>query len=55
VKVLPVVTAHLARDPRGSKLNFYGVRIRLILMEGEQTYSRGKLIYRINEENNMKT
>ena len=38
VKVLPVVTAHLERDPRGSKLDFYRVRRSLILMEEEQIY-----------------
>ena len=37
VKVLPIVTAHLARDPRVSKPNFYRVRRSLILMEGEKT------------------
>jgi len=36
VRVLPVVTAHLERDPRGSKPNFYRVRRSLILMEGKQ-------------------
>ena len=35
VKVLPIVTAHLARDRRGSKPNFYRVRRSLIFMEGE--------------------
>ena len=52
VKVLPVVTAHLARDPRGSKLDFYRVKRSLILMEGEKTYSRGELFYCRNEESN---
>ena len=31
VKVLLVVTVHLARDPRGSKPDFYRVRRSLIL------------------------
>ena len=31
VKVLPVVTVHLARDPRGSKPDFYRVRLSLLL------------------------
>lgn len=37
VRVLPLVIAHLARDPSGSKPNFYRVRRSLILMEGEKT------------------
>jgi len=52
VKVLPVVTAHLERDPSSSKPEFYRVRRSLILMEGEQTYSRGELFYCRNEEIN---
>ena len=31
VKVLPIVTSHLARDPKGSKPKFYRVRRSLIL------------------------
>ena len=36
VKVLPIIIAHLARDSRGSKPDFYRVRRSLILMEGEK-------------------
>ncbi len=52
VKVLPIVTTHLARDPRGSKTDLYRVRRSLILKEGEKTYSRGVLFYCRNEESN---
>jgi len=31
VKALSVVTAHLVRDPKGSKLDFYRVKISLTL------------------------
>lgn len=52
MKVLLVVTTYLIRDPRGSKLDFYRVRRILILIEEEQTYSRGELFYYKNEERN---
>lgn len=32
VKVLPIVTTYLARDPRGSKPDFYRVRGSLIIL-----------------------
>lgn len=52
VKVLPIVTAHLARDPRGYKLDFYRVKRSLILMEEEKIYSKGELLHCSNAENN---
>ena len=53
VKVLPIITAHLERDPRGSKQDFYRVKRSLILMEEEQIYPKGELLYCRNEEINM--
>lgn len=53
VKVLLVVTAHLARDPWGSKPDLYRVRRRLILMVEEKIYSKGELLYYSNQENNL--
>ena len=53
VEVLPIVTVHLARDPRGSKPDFYRVKRSLILMEEEKIYSKGELFYCSKEENNM--
>jgi len=55
VKVLPVVTTHLERDPRGSKPDFYRARGSLILIEGEKIYYKGELLYYRNEENNMQS
>lgn len=37
VRVLPIVTSHLVRDSRGSKIDFYRVRRSFILMEEEKT------------------
>ena len=53
VKVLPVVTIHPERDPRGSKSNFYRVRRSLILRWKKRKSILRELLYCINEENNM--
>ena len=52
VKVMPVVIAHMRRDPKGSKSDFYRVRRSLILMEEKQIYSKGELLYCNKEANN---
>lgn len=53
VKVLHVVTINLARDPRGSKPNFYRARRSLFFMKEEKIYPKGELLYYSNEEINM--